>query len=223
MQTSLPETASTSNEQERVRSEEYLAQRPVRFEPEKKLHQKRLHEWCKEVWGSDFKRAILSGNPPLYHDCCCAFSRRFFAKKCGHPSIQTCPVTKIPSFKDVETADQFYKWLYKLLCGNKKRGERCLFPRFNVEHFEDDGLNEFEAAETIKELRLLLDEATISIAGQDEAIKNLKADNEKLLHASKAWYQRYQELLEQPVKQEDVVYNTPQKKNNYSFDVLQDY
>ena len=223
MQISLPETISNSYEQDKVKTEESSTQRPFRFEPERKIHQKKLFEWCKEVWIPDFKKAIMAGNPPYYHDCCCAFSRRAFAKKTGHPSIQTCAVTKIPSFKDVETVEEFYKWLYKLLSGNRKRGERCLFPRFNIEHFEDDGLSELEASATIKELRTLLEESNLSIAEHELNIKNLKTENEKLLHSSKTWYLRYQELLEQPKKPEDLVYSTPLKKTNYAFDVLQDY
>lgn len=223
MAVSYVDSASTSNQQARQQREVESITKPRNFDPDNKIHRKGLLDWCHKVWEADFRRAMQAGNPPFYHDCCCTFSRRSYEKKAGHPKLQTSQVSKIPTFKDVSTADQFYKWLYKVLASNKKRGDRCLFPKLNTEHYNDDILGELEALETIEELRNKLGQASDLIIQHENTIRGLKDEKEQLLHANKNWFLKYQEVLESAAKIEDPDYQTPMKNNKRSFSVLEEF
>lgn len=220
--TTYADSANTFNASARDSAETLQSKKPQRFHPSDKNHRQRLLEWCKAVWVPDFKLAILSGNPPYYHDCCCAFSRRTYAKKAGHQSLQTCIVTQIPSFKEVSNHDDFYKWLLKLLQSNLKRGDRCLFPRLNTEHNDEDTLSELEALETIGDLKKRLQETTVSLVKQQETIQHLKKENDQLLHASKNWFIKYQEIQEASGNTGDMEFHTPVKRTNRNFSLLAD-
>ena len=220
---SLTTTANTSTETPQVTLKTECLPRPLRFDPDCKKHRQRLLQWCNETWNADFKRPMQGGNPPFYHDCCCAFSRRTYARHAGHPKLQSSQVTRIPTFKDLETSEDFYTWMYKLLCSNKRRGDHCFFPRFNVPHTEDDGVDEEETPARFQELNKRLQEATSMMTRHEETIQTLKTENEQLLHASKSWYQKYQELMDASDKTAEVLYATPMKKNNRNFLVLEDY
>lgn len=220
---SLPSTANTPNKIAHVTVATECLPRPLKFNPDCKKQRQKLHQWCLATWTADFKRPIQGGNSPFYHDCCTAFSRRTFAINAGHPKLESCQVTRIPAFKELETAEDFYNWLFRLLCSNKRRGDTCFFPRFNVVHSEVDGVDEQETPARVDELNKRLQEATSKMNRHEETIQTLKTENEQLLHSSKSWFQKYQELIDASDKTREVLYATPMKKTNHNFCVLEDY
>lgn len=196
-------------------------QRATKFDPENKDMRQALRRFCEETWEPDFKKAIHSGNPPVYHDCCCAFSRRTFCRHAGHPPLQSSSVMKIPAFKEMQDHKALYTWLLKTLQGNKRRGERCLFPRFNIVHNEDDPVDTEDKDMAIALLNKRIEELIKLNAQQEQTIKKLRTETDQLLHSSKSWYQKYQELLEHPEKTGYSAFNTPMKRtNNQGFCLL---
>lgn len=212
----LPDTPSTSKRQPSVARQLAVVNGPVNFQPESKLHRQRLLQWCTETWSADFHKAIAAGNPPVYHDCCCAFSRRAFCRHASHPSLESCAVTKIPSFKDLEKPEDLYRWMLKTLQNNFRLGYRCFFPRFNVLHSNEDGLDDIEMATCAQKLRSRLQELTKLTSKQEETIKNLRSENDQLLHATKSWYQKYQEITDASDKTPPSMFSTPLKRTSNS-------
>ena len=212
-QPALPRTASTSDPATSVHRALELQSLPLVFQPNNKLHRDRLLQWANETWTTDFFKPISAGNPPVYHDCCCAFSRRAFAKQAGHPDLQSSAVTRIPAFKEVQNAQELYAWLLKTLQKNAKQGHHCFFPRFNVHHSDDVGLDDQDPCAVICELRRRLRELQAIAKHQEATIGKLQRDNDNVLHSMKHWYGRYQELKEEVEKQPPTLFNTPAKRS----------
>ena len=193
---------------------------PLNFQPGNKKHRDRLLLWCRESWTVDFYKPISAGNPPIYHDCCCSFSRRAFCKQAGHPELQSCAVTRIPAFKEVQTPEELYLWLLKTLQKNDRFAQHCFFPRFNAFHSEDQGIDDQEPGAVVQELRKRLHEHMGAVRHQEKTIRDLRKENDQLLHSMKSWYQKYQDLKDATDKLQPTLFNTPTKRSSVSNSVL---
>ena len=174
-----------------------LTQRePGLFNPKDPNHRKKLLQWCHLQWMPTFKKSMDQGNSIYYHECCTCFTRRVFSKNAGHPALQSCPLSKIPSFRDVNSAEDLYQWLLRRLTASDKLGQRCLFPALNREHVESFDLEVMNRESEIEQLRKRLEQMSQSESALNKQLTSLKEENQKLLHSSKSWYSKYQELLE---------------------------
>lgn len=168
------------------------------FDPNRTEHKARLYYWCQAEWPT-FCRSLLHQNSVYFHDCCSCFSKRRFSKMAGHPSLQTSSVITIPSFKEVQSSGDLFRWLLKMLTYNSKKGARCLFPAFNRYHIEEDckvgqGRDDDDEESTLLNKRV--NELSRELVQAKQMNSHLKTENHKLLESSKAWFQRYQEVSE---------------------------
>ena len=197
---------------------------PAEFNPKDKQHKDLLHSWCQETWPSTFRKSLQSGNMMHYHGCCTCFSRRAFCKLAGHPELQTCKLSKMPSFKDVSSALDLYHWLLGLLTEDSKRGVKVYFPAINRLHFNPEQSEQEEDDEEMHSLQKRVERLTQQETKLTEQVKQLKSENEKLVLSMKMWYMKYQELLDKTEPNQPSVFTTPvtkRTKHNFeSFDEL---
>jgi len=190
--------------------------KPSYFDPSSLQHKARLYDWCRSHWPI-FCRSLHHQNSVYYHECCNSFSRRHFAKLAGHPSLQTSSIATIPSFKEVFTADDFFRWLLKMLTYNTKKGHPCRFPAVNRYHQEQDTKTvqeDIEDEETTM-LKKRVSELNQQLYSLKETSLKTQEENQRLLERTQMWYQKYQELAElEKVGQE---YMTPQKVGRKCF------
>lgn len=171
--------------------------KPSYFDPSCLQHKSRLYEWCRVHWPI-FCRSLQHQNSVYYHECCNSFSRRHFSKIAGHPSLQTSSIATIPSFKEVLSADDFFRWLLKMLTYNTKKGHPCRFPAVNRYHQEQDikaAQSEDEEEETTM-LKKRVSELNQQLYSLKETSLKTQAENQRLLECTQMWYQKYQELAE---------------------------
>ena len=182
------------------------------FDSDNKKHVERLQDWCRVHWQTVFKRSMQSSNSIYYHGCCNCFSRRHFVKVAGHLSLATCSLRKIPSFKEVNSPDDLYRWLLKLSLHNNQHGKQALFPSINKYHTEEMSSEE-ECGDKEEYVSLMkrVESIQTEIDTYRSQLKDLQRDNSSLLCSSKNWYQKYQDLLEQQEKQADSAFQTPVK------------
>ena len=194
---------------------------PGLFNPKDPVHRKKLLQWCHLQWIPTFKKSMEQGNSIYYHDCCSCFSRRVFAKNAGHPLLQTSPVSKIPTFRDINNAENLYQWLLCRLNQSIKLGQRCLFPALNREHVENFDLEVINRDNEIEMLRKRVEEMSQIETKLNKQLSSLREENQRLLHSSKSWYGRYQELAELKEPALWSQFATPFKKNPKSnFDLF---
>ena len=191
------------------------------FDPNNNEHKARLYYWCKAEWPT-FCRSLLHQNSVYYHDCCSCFSKRRFSKLAGHPCLQTSSVITIPSFKEVESAADLFRWLLKMLTYNSKKGARCLSPAFNRYHIEEDskvgqGRKSDDEEDTFLNKRV--DDLNRELLQSKQLNTHLQKENHRLLESSKAWFQRYQEISDGCYQAIPSELQTPKKsKPNSWFD-----
>jgi len=192
-----------------------FSQTPV-FDPSSTQHKTRLYHWCKTQW-SVFCKSLHHQNSIYYHECCNSFSRRRFSKVAGHPPLQTSSIVTIPSFKEVNSSDDFFRWLLKMLTFNSKKGHQCYFPTINRYHVEaDDKVKQEEQQEEEPDLYLKkrVDDLNRELCDSRHRLVKAQDDNKVLVKAAMNWYQRYQDVLE--VDRVPTEFQTPQKVvNNY--------
>jgi len=185
------------------------------FDPNNNEHKARLYYWCKAEWPT-FCRSLLHQNSVYYHDCCSCFSKRRFSKLAGHPCLQTSSVITIPSFKEVESAADLFRWLLKMLTYNSKKGARCLFPAFNRYHIEEDS-KVVQGRDDDDEESMFLNKRVSDLNRELSQVKHLNSylqtENSKLLESSKSWFQRYQEISEGYQQTVPSELQTPNKAN----------
>lgn len=166
-------------------------------------------------------RSLESSNSLYYHSCCCSFSRRAFSKVANHPPLQTSSVLKIPSFKDVRSADDLFRWLLDMISTNVSRGQKCFFPSLNRYHVETEPSDDDSYDKEVLVLRKRLQDMKFTLSEYQLQVKTLESSKDQLLHSTKHWYGKYQELLEQQDNQVPKEFLTPQKrKTNCMFDIL---
>lgn len=195
----------------------YLAETPTEdkdqpslFNPSSLQHKAKLYDWCKTHWPT-FCRSLYNQNAVYYHECCNCFSRRHFFKVSGHHSLQTSSLATITSFKEVRTADDFFRWLLKMLAYNTKKGHQCLFPAINRYHQEVDikPVQQYiEDEETMLLKKRVNDLNQQLLTLKEDSLKTHK-ENQKLLECTRLWYQKYQDLLEH--ERTGLEYMTPKK------------
>lgn len=200
-----------------------LTQRePGLFNPKDASHRKKLLQWCHLQWMPTFKKSIDQGNSIYFHECCSCFTRRVFSKNAGHPSLQTCPISKIPSFRDVNSAEDLYQWLLRRLNDSIKLGHRCLFPALNREHVESFDQEVLNREQEIEMLRKRLEQMTQMESSLNKQLVSLKEENQKLLHSTKSWYSKYQEIVEFKDHALSSQFATPLKRQpNSNFDMFE--
>ena len=194
-----------------------------RFDPKNPADKTGLLRWCETHWPTTFRKALQSSNALFYHDCCSCFSRRGFSKLAGHPPLQSCPVTKIPSFKEVGNSEELYVWLLAKLSDNHKRGQKVYFPAINRVHDSQDD----DDMQIVEDESTLLNKRFEQLCNLEEKLnqqaKTLKDDNEKLLKANNVWYLKYQDLLDRQENNLPLMLATPMKKRPKSnLEVLDD-
>jgi hypothetical protein len=168
----------------------------------------KLKEWCTYHWYGTIKKSMESMNPAVYHDCCFSFSRRHFSKRSNHKPLESASVLRIPSFKALQTHDDFYEWVMGKIKMHERLGRKPIFPSINRHHTEDqcEETEEEEMAILAKRCQLLGDE----LCTAHGAIEKLTKDNKRLLESSLSWYSKYYESIERG-DQTDFLYQTPQK------------
>jgi hypothetical protein len=198
------------------------------IDPENTKHISRLLEWCKVHWTATFKRSLEACNCLYYHGCCNSFSRRRFTKVAGHPSIQSCSILKIPSFKEVDSADDLYRWLLKMITANTSKGQRMPFPsinKYHVEEVSDDEENRHREDHS-PALNKRFQSVQAELDKYKSQLQDLQRDNSRLLCSSKNWRQKYYDLLDQQERQTQSAFQTPMKHNitkNFEFFSNQNY
>ena len=122
------------------------------FDPTKEKDKLALREWCHCQWTMTFHKSLAKGNSIHYHECCICFSKRIFVKLAGHPQLQSASVLRIPTFKEINSADSLYRWLLARLEACFFNGRLCYFPTINRFHIEDDELeaiSEFDNSDLV--------------------------------------------------------------------------
>lgn len=195
----------------------------VVFNHRNNRHRKDLLQWCRLHWDSTFKRSLHQANPMYYHDCCTCFSRRGFYKIAGHPCLQSSSVMRIPSFKTVTNADQFYRWMLGMYITNSARGQKSYFPAVNRFHVEEETLETEAIDEETTCLKKRVEDMHKNIAEHNKKLKELEVMNQQLLASSKSWHQKYVDLLEKQDNQLPVEFQTPLKKKTKYFEVFDLY
>ena len=208
-------TSTTMASTENLRANAKLNTPPL-FNPKDCKQKERLQLWCHEVWLPTFVRSLQSGNAMFFHSCCYGFSRRAFCRLAGHPELQTCRLSKMPSFRDVSSAMDLYHWLLGLLTEDTKRGLTVYFPAINRVHYEAGDHDEFERADDLESLRKRVEQLTVQEKKLAEHVKVLKTENEKLLLSSKTWYLKYQDMLERTDHHPPSAFTTPVQKRSKS-------
>lgn len=218
-------TAMTCDARELVLAETYESSSCARKEPltrlidledyfdfNDKVDLKRLQAWCEGQWIVTFRRSLINSNAMNYHTCCNTFTRRHFMKSAGHPEHRTIKLNKIPSFKAIEDAEGLFKWLVSVARDNDKQGLKTPFPSVNKRHTEKQlfGPANIFKTSSADHFTDLQNELTVVKA----QLHRLTAENLQLLHSSKTWYSKYQELLDQRDHNEFLL--TPFKKLNNS-------
>ena len=160
-------------------------------------HAQELKSWCRFHWTNTLSKGMKNYNAPTYHDCCFCFSKRGFAKKAGHPQLQSASMLKIPTLKSVNNPERLYEWIRNRMEIHSRIGRKPLFPSINALHWiqPDQEYTEAEIEEEIEYLTKRLDELSVKQKEAQEEIKQLTEDNKKLLASSKSWCIKYQELL----------------------------
>ena len=152
-------------------------------------------------------------NAPTYHDCCLCFSKRGFAKKAGHPELQSASILKIPTLKNVENPEGLYDWIRNRMEIHNRLGRKPLFPSINIYHCSQNEQEDPDAEKEEKEyLSKRFEDLILNQKESQEKIQQLTEDNKRLLASSKNWCIKYQELLSSKVKEnESFTDGTPQK------------
>ena len=187
-----------------------------------------LKNWCRFHWADTLSKAMRNCNSPIYHDCCLSFSKKGFAKKSGHPELQSASVLKIPSLRSASSPEDMYEWVRERMLIHHRLGKTPVFPTINTVHISSQ---EDETDTEEEEQREYLGKRCQELAHQQrealEKITQLAEDNKKLQASSKSWCLKYQELLLTQDKDEySFTEGTPRKprkqgeENNESFLLL---
>lgn len=164
-----------------------------------------LNQWCEDHWERTVKKSMVNCNALLFHDCCYSFSRRAYSKKGSHPPLQSTSVSRIPTVKWVDSADEFFKWMLGRARARQQQGRRVVFPDINIEHrlVEDQDIEADDCGMLAKRCEVLVASYQKSLDRIDELAK----ENLRLLSASKAWCQKYLALVaekDSPQKEEAI-------------------
>jgi hypothetical protein len=181
------------------------------FDLDNPSHDLKLKQWCKVHWPATIKKNLDNYNPVTYHDCCFCFSRRGFTKRWDHPEIESTPITKIPTLKEVNSEEEFHNWLRNKMQERQKAGKTLVFPSVNSTHLEppserEDLFSSPKATEFLRKRCLELSHEKMEVMSQ---VDKLKAENSRLHASSKSWFDKYQEAIR---SKEDSMVNTPVKK-----------
>ncbi len=188
-------------------------QRPAIFNPMSKRHLKHLEEWCQLHWKLTFLPQKKHHNALFFHYCCDCFSRRRFCELAGHDPEHTIRISKLPSFKNINSGKELFKWLNEMLLEKTSRGELCYFPAINRYHYTDQGIDlQDETDANVETLRKRCEMASLELVSMQAAKRSLEITNQQLLSSSKNWYNKYQDLLEKHAEEYPPEFYTPQKQ-----------
>ena len=96
-----------------------------------------------------------------------------------------------------------------------------MFPALNREHVENFDLEVINRDNEIEMLRKRVEEMSQIETKLNKQLSSLREENQRLLHSSKSWYGRYQELAELKEPALWSQFATPFKKNPKSnFDLF---
>ena len=182
------------------------------FDPSCAQDKAKLMDWCKRYWRTIFLKSLQNQNVMHYHECCTSFSRRSFVKLAGHPALHSSSLLRIPSFKEVLTAEDFYYWLLKLLTDRAKAGLPCRFPAINRAHIDEtDEPEELKVGDDRTFLQKRVDELQVKLEWLEERLTTADYDKQKLLRCAHNWYEKYQEAADQGRSAVPLEFQTPQK------------
>ena len=121
---------------------------------------------------------------------------------------------KLQGFKNLSNEEEFFRWLLKIAKENARHGEKTLFPSMNRQHPDASDTEDESTRDTDGEvlLKKRFSDMHKELEDQKRLVKDLLADNHRLLSSSKAWHSRYQELLDQRDTTADF-FATPTKKH----------
>lgn len=210
-----PEFISTSRKTKNTTSKQDSVVRPLLFydfmDLDDPMDLDRLKLWCQSTWLTTIRKALLYRNLIQYHVCCNSFSRRNFCRGADHPTEKTFELHRLPVFRTIETGEDLFRWLVATARDNAKHGQRTLFPTINFRHVELGTLDKrSEDDETVCMLRKRCQELEKELDHQKHMLRDVEADNSRLLWSSKMWHAKYEELLDQKDPPLDI-YSTPIK------------
>jgi hypothetical protein len=185
-----------------------------------KVDLERLKAWCHSNWLATIRKALLHRNIMQYHVCCNSFSRRNFCRSSGHPEDQTFELHRVTAFRSIETDEDLFRWLVTTVKENDKNGRKTLFPTINLKHVElETQDNQSDDRESVFSLAKRCLELEKEIKLHKKVLRDLEADNSRLLWSTKTWHSKYEELLDQKDTSLDI-YATPVKSklsNDFMF------
>ena len=159
--------------------------------------QEMLLSWCRVHWDSTFKKSLVSGNSLYYHECCFCFSRRGFLKHSGHPTLQTSSVLKMPSFKEIQSAEDLCQWLVKKMESRMAYGNPDAFPSINKFHTDNEFCDESSGLlEQLQELKNQCSRLKFESLATSNTMDQLRAENSILQASAKNWHTKFQMLAE---------------------------
>ena len=177
------------------------------------IHISWLQGWCRAHWLSTFKRALMYGNSLYYHSCCNCYSRRTFCLTAGHPVQCTTNIRKLRGFKEVDSATALFLLILDMVHAASKEGKKVRFPTVNRKHFyvtpEEDALSKLNEENLFLSKRCR--ELESEITELHSRLQEYKTSNERLLHSSKDWCEKYLKLLDQRDGREELLM-TPKKR-----------
>lgn len=160
-------------------------------------HLQRLREWCNLHWEATIVKSMQSLNPVIFHDCCTSFSRRTFAKKSGHPGLQSASVLRIPTLRAVESPEGLCKWLLEKARSQESQGIKPLFPKINRTHLSRDTPEEDVTHQRFAYLNKRAERLQEELETANRLLQVMAAENKRLLDSSRNWFTKYQEQQDQ--------------------------
>ena len=181
----------------------------------------KLQTWCQAHWVITIRAALMNRNRILYHSCCNSFSRRHFIKQANHPEDETFNLLKLRDFKNIETAEDFYRWQLNITKENTRNGFKTYFPSINTKHYHDevDAFTGKQDQDNKGMLRKRLTDLEQEMDEKKRLISYVQNENARLLRSSKTWHSKYEELLEICYPSNELL-ATPVKKNVNNWMVL---
>lgn len=166
-----------------------------KFDRTSPKHRQQLLEWCQLQWPLVFQPARDQKNTMYFHLCCSCFSRRYFSCRSCHPTIYTCALFSMKTFKHVNNAGAFFEWLLDQYQFIEEQGFKCYFPCLKRFHIEEEAVANPQASSEMASLQKRVLQLSEQIADTSHKLLVLQNDNQQLLKAGQNWFDKYQALL----------------------------
>ena len=160
-----------------------------------KKDQEDLREWCEYHWNQTVKKSMDTFNTLIYHDCCLSFSRRGFSGRSKHPDDESCTIMKIPTFKIIKCAEDFYNWIENRIRVRRPLQREPMFPAINRHHCDSKEQKLMAISQENSYLAKRCEDLMVNNSELQKKNKKLKLDMARLQASSKSWCWKYNQLL----------------------------